>query len=179
MNKTFNKTEKLVLVGKSASGKDYILKKLIDLGLNYIPKITTRPKRQNETDGLEYFFIDNISFENLIIDDKILVYQKFFINNSIWYYGISKENFYNSKLFIMTPNEIKNLNEQQRNECFIVHLDIDEEVRIKRLNNRLDSNDSIIRRINSDKIDFDNYNDYDMKICDPNFEIEDILKFML
>ncbi len=49
------------IMGKSGSGKDTILKeinKVEDLNLKTIVTYTTRPKRNNETDGVEYFFID-------------------------------------------------------------------------------------------------------------------------
>ena len=49
------------LMGKSSSGKDTIFKELNEdkeLNLKPIVSYTTRPKRINESDGVEYFFID-------------------------------------------------------------------------------------------------------------------------
>ena len=49
------------LMGKSSSGKDTMFKKLIEdktLGLKTIVGYTTRPMREGECDGVEYFFVD-------------------------------------------------------------------------------------------------------------------------
>ena len=51
--------------------------------------------------------------------------------------------------------------------CFVVYLDIDRSVRESRLLGRQDKNDSITRRLDADDIDFQSYNDYDLKITDP------------
>ncbi len=46
------------IMGKSASGKDTIYKKLLDRipGLKTITPYTTRPIRDGEVNGVEYFF---------------------------------------------------------------------------------------------------------------------------
>ena len=49
------------LLGKSASGKDTLYRKLMandQLGLNRVVMYTTRPRRTGETDGVDYHFID-------------------------------------------------------------------------------------------------------------------------
>ena len=48
------------IMGKSASGKDSLYKKLLasDLRLNRVVIYTTRPKRDGESDGVEYYFVD-------------------------------------------------------------------------------------------------------------------------
>jgi len=56
------KTEKMLIVGPSGSGKDFLLRKLKELGLKTSVKITTRPKRQGEVDGVNYFFKENNIF---------------------------------------------------------------------------------------------------------------------
>ena len=50
------------IMGKSASGKDKIYKTLIEdesLKLNTVTLYTTRPMRAGETDGVEYFFVND------------------------------------------------------------------------------------------------------------------------
>ena len=49
-------------MGKSATGKDTIYKKLLqndELKLRKIISYTTRPIREGEKDGVEYFFVDD------------------------------------------------------------------------------------------------------------------------
>ena len=164
------KSEKLCIVGQTGSGKNFLLRGLIEKGLTYEPKITTRPRRKLEREGIDYYFYNNRRFESLLEKNEIKLYQEFNINNDIWYYGLSCNNFDKNQLFIMTPHEISNLSTEDRKKCFIVYLDIDEDTRRKRLINRRDNNDSIERRIKSDKEDFKFFSDYDLKITDPTFE---------
>lgn len=172
------KKEKIILTGGSGSGKDFLLRGLLKKGLRYQPKFTTRPKRTPETDGVEYKFIDNDTFESLNKENKIKVYQKFSINDNIWYYGITKENFDNNQAFIMTPFEISQLTEEDLENCFLVYLDIDIQIRRKRISGRNDNNDSVDRRLKADEIDFKDYNRYDLKITDPEFEADWIYDLM-
>ena len=49
------------MMGKSSSGKDTIFEKIIqkkELELHQIVLYTTRPARANETDGVQYHFVD-------------------------------------------------------------------------------------------------------------------------
>ena len=48
----------MIILGQSGSGKDYLRRELINLGLRYSPKFTTRPKRELEVHGEDYDFID-------------------------------------------------------------------------------------------------------------------------
>jgi guanylate kinase len=65
-----------------------------------------------------------------------------------------------------------------RKGCFVVYLDIDRGVRESRLLGRQDKNDSITRRLDADDIDFQSYNDYDLKITDPEFSSDDVYDLM-
>lgn len=169
------KTEKMILIGKSGSGKDFLLRKLKELGLKTSVKITTRPKRQGEIDGVSYFFKENDSFEKL----DLIVKQEFKNDKGdLWKYGILKEDFENSQVFILTPDELSQISSEIRKKCFVVYLDIDRQIRESRIFNRSDSNDSIIRRLDADDIDFKNFSDYDLKITDPEFDAESVLSLM-
>lgn len=171
------KNDKFVILGKSGSGKDFLLKGLIKLGERYSPKITTRPMRKGEVNGIDYLFTDNQQFHNLLEKNEIKVYQKFIINGVDWLYGITKENFDSNNVFIMTPTELGQLSEEDRKKCFVTYLDIDRETRKTRIENRFDNNDSVQRRLDSDDMDFENFKDYDLKLTDPEFEIELVYSF--
>jgi len=173
-----NKSEKIIILGHSGSGKDFLRKELINLGLKYSPKITTRPKRINEQDGLDYSYINNKTFESLSNDGKIKYSEKFIINEKDWWYGISEDNWNNNQIFIMTVGEFRQINEEDRKNCFVVYLNIDKETRKSRLNERMDNNDSIDRRIESDEKDFSNFTGYDLSITDPEFEVSWIYDLM-
>lgn len=172
------KQEKIILVGKSGSGKDHLLRGLIKKGLRYSPKYTTRPKRKLENNGQEYFFIQNKDFELMLESNQVLTHQKFDIFGSTWYYAISKDNFNDNQVFIMTPHELSSIDSETRKNCFVVYLDIDFEVRKKRISGRNENADSVDRRLAADEEDFKNFSDYDLKISDSDFEIDMVYDLM-
>jgi len=178
-----NKKEKCVIMGPSGSGKDFLMRKLIEKGLNGCLKWTTRPKRKLEKQGIDYNFVNESDFFQSIKDNKFLTYQKFEVepdgsNPETWYYGISLDEFDTSQVFIMTPGEFEDINPEQRRDCFVVYLDIDRSVRESRLNIREDKNDSVKRRLDADDYDFQYFKDYDLKITDPEFSADDVYGLM-
>ena len=171
-----DKTEKLLICGHSGSGKDFLLRQLKEKGLKASIKVTTRPKRKNEFEGVNYYFKTLNQFESL----DLLVSQDFFNDKGeLWKYGILKEDFNNSQAFILTPGEVRQLTPEVRKNCFVVFLDIDRSIRESRISNRQDQNDSIKRRLDADEIDFKNFTDYDLKITDPEFDVDSILSLMI
>lgn len=184
-NSSLYKKEKIIILGHSGSGKDYLMKKLIELGLKQCLKLTTRPMRINEEQGIEYNFITKEEFFSYLEKGDLLVSQKFTVTplNSDpqeWWYGISKEDFNQSQVVIMTPGEYSQLdfNVVNRKYLFVVYLDIDRNIRESRLHNRKDNMDSIKRRLDADEIDFKDFNDYDLKVRDPDFTADDIYDLM-
>lgn len=177
------KTEKLILIGPSGSGKDYLLRKLTEKGLKPGLKWTTRPSRKHEVQGITYNFVDWFTFQNSIVMDEFLCYQKFNVTpegkeSETWYYGLTKEEFNSSQAFIMTPGEFETLTPELRKECFVVYLDIDRVTRKNRIQGRGDKNDSVERRLDADEEDFKSFSDYDLRVTDPEFEADDIYSLM-
>jgi len=173
-----DKKEKMIILGQSGSGKDHLRKELIKLGLKYSPKFTTRPKRELEVNGEDYDFIDYNLYVDLHNQKKIKTAQSFVINDVNWYYGISKENWENNQLFIMTPYELNQISEEELKGCFVVYLNIDIETRRGRIMERDDQNDSIERRLLADLEDFKYYKYYDLSITDPEFDADWIYDLM-
>lgn len=177
------KKERCIIVAPSGAGKDYLMRKLVEKGLKGCIKVTTRPKRKNEIQGVTYNFISESDFSQLICENKLLVYQTFNVTPEnkepeTWYYGITLQDFNESQVFIMTPGELKKLTPEMRLKCFVVYLDIERSIRELRLLNRDDKNDSIRRRLDADDIDFNGFNDYDLKITDPEFLADDVYDLM-
>ena len=48
---------KVILIGKAAAGKDHMRKVLEGRGFTYGTSYTTRPPREGEIDGQDYYFI--------------------------------------------------------------------------------------------------------------------------
>lgn len=172
------KNEKLIILGHSGSGKDHLRKDMLKFGLRYSPKFTTRPKRLNEKDGDDYIFLDWEQYNILSSNGEIKTSQPFIINENVWIYGITRKNWSENQLFIMTPHELNQLTMEERKGCFVVFLNIDVKVRKERLLERNDNNDSIERRIDADNKDFENFKNYDLCITDPEFETDMIYELM-
>lgn len=177
------KSEKIILLGKSGVGKDYLMRKLIQKGLRGCVKMTTRPARKHEVQGVSYNFVNEQQFAQSIKEDKFLTYQSFNVTPDnreakTWYYGLTHEEFNQSQVFIMTPAEFSTLSTRNRKDCFVVYLDIDRSIRESRLIKREDQNDSVRRRLDADEIDFIDFKDYDLRIRDHDFTVEDIWDLM-
>ena len=179
------KKEKCIIIGPSGSGKNFLMDGFIELGLKPCVKITTRPKRLGEIEAKDYFFVDKEDFLNKLNNNEILVYQNFSVKpleseSQVWYYGLTKDSFELSDVVILTPKEYNIiLSKYQRDNFFVVYLDIDLEIRKKRLISRNDSNDSINRRLESDDLDFNLLYDYDLRITDPEFSASDIYSLIM
>lgn len=162
--------KRLIIVGKGGSGKDYLVTLLRNAGYRYCVSHTSRPMRVNEVDGVDYYFIEkNIAFEMV---KKDLFYE--WVEFNEWFYGTSIEEFNSANLFIMTPSGISKLKKDDRKDSFIIFLDIDEDVLRSRLMLRNDA-DKIDRRIEADKKDFFEFADFDLRVTNPDFTLEQIL----
>lgn len=156
---------KTIIVGKTASGKDYLKNRLKQRGLKASVNCTTRPVRDDEQDGVDYHFLTDEEFKEGIKQDLFIEYEKF--NN--WYYGTPVDEFEKSDVMIMNVNGVNQLSPNIRQQCMVIFLDIDAETRKMRLNEREDSNDSIERRMHADDEQFKQFINYDVRITDPNF----------
>lgn len=78
----------IVVSAPSGAGKTSIIKNILSNHKNIVFSIsaTTRPKRDGEIDGVDYFFLSKDEFEKKIKNDEFVEYEKFFDN----YYGTLK-----------------------------------------------------------------------------------------
>ena len=78
----------VILSGPSGSGKDTVLTSLTakDSGMKLSISMTTRPKRGNELDGGDYYFVTREYFEKKITEGSMLEYAQYAGN----YYGTPK-----------------------------------------------------------------------------------------
>ena len=76
------------LMGKSSSGKDTLYKKIMEWmpELHTIVPYTTRPMREDEQDGVEYFFVTSDIFEEMAEEEKIIEFRSYDTKCGIWTY---------------------------------------------------------------------------------------------
>jgi guanylate kinase len=164
---------RLILVGKGGSGKDHARKISENIiGAKYAISYTTRPPREGEVDGVDYYFIPMRTFNKMINEDAWYEY----VNFNGWNYGTSKEQFDNDHLFIMTPKGLSHLSNDDRDESVVLFLDIPEDIRRERMAARSGNADSIERRLQADEADFKDFEDFDFKITNPDYRVDDIIE---
>ena len=66
----------LVISGPSGSGKGTVCKKLLERNKNLVFSVsaTTRKPREGEIDGVNYFFVDDEKFDEMISNNEFLEY---------------------------------------------------------------------------------------------------------
>ena len=75
-------------MGKSSSGKDTVYKKLKEQYKEFrlIVPYTTRPIREGEKDGVEYYFVDPEQFRAMKEDGKVIESRSYNTKCGIWTY---------------------------------------------------------------------------------------------
>ena len=76
------------VMGKSSSGKDTVYKKLKEQYKEFrlIVPYTTRPIREGEKDGVEYYFVDPDQFRAMKEDGKVIESRSYNTKCGIWTY---------------------------------------------------------------------------------------------
>lgn len=157
----------IVLASESSGGKDTTAKALIDkFGWHFAISYTTRPKRDSEVDGVEYFFIDNDEFDKKFEDGELFEKTLYTPNGKRWQYGLGKNSFAdnNTSVVIVNPHGLEQLMKSDIADRLIVFkLKCPMEDRIKRyLNRDTVTNDikiELVDRILKDIEDFEGFID--------------------
>lgn len=155
---------KIALVGAGASGKDFLRKKFQTRGFKFGVSCTTRPIRDEETEGVDYYYKTEKEFQDLIDSDQLVEWQEF--NN--WNYGITADEFEACDIMILNAEAVDLLPKKYRDRLFVIYVDIDREIRLQRLKDRKDF-DNPERRIAEDDKQFRNFSNFDCKITNEDF----------
>ena len=78
-----------VVIGKSASGKDTIYKKIVkdqSLGLKEVVGYTTRPIREGEENGVTYHFVSIDTLNKLLLENKVIEHRTYDTIHGPWHY---------------------------------------------------------------------------------------------
>lgn len=155
---------RIIIVGAGGSGKDTLKDRMIEKGYKREVSYTTRPKRDTETEGVDYHYITHDEFMKMVGENKFIQYKDF----RGWMYGTHRFEWSTKNLFIMTPEGLEALSESDRAMSFVIYVDIEESIREARLRERNDADD-VERRLNADREQFDGFIDYDLRITNPTF----------
>ena len=150
--KTKKRGSLIVISGPTCAGKGTICKELLKINKNIWPSIsyTSRPKRDYETNGKEYYFVTKEEFEEKIKDDEMLEYAKVHYND---YYGTPKshikeklENGYDVLLEIDIQGAIQ-IKEKVNEAIFIFILAPSmEEIKNRLISRGCENNEQMIER---------------------------------
>jgi len=79
----------LVLSGSSGVGKDAVLTRMRKLGrpFHYVVTATTRLQREGEKNGVDYYFLSQEKFQQMIDKDQLLEWAEVYGN----YYGVPRD----------------------------------------------------------------------------------------
>lgn len=173
----------VILLGESASGKSTIQNLFIEKHPEYKKVITytTRPVRNNETDGADYRFISEDTFKKLAEQGFFAEYAEY----NGWLYGTAKRNLTeDNAIVILTPAGLRSLNKLNYN-IISVYLAVDRRSRLIKALKRGDNIEEAYRRNLSDAGQFDGLrNEVDYTIenaefrMDKNQVLQDLEKYL-
>ncbi len=145
----------IILCGPSACGKTEIAKHLSNTyGIKKVVTNTTREKRIQEVDHVDYNFITKDEFLRLKEND-LFVETTLYNNN---YYGCLKSEIGENKIVILEPDGVKNFLKLKDKKICVFYLNADEKIRIDRMRYRKDKEQDIIKRIDNDQHTFSKEN---------------------
>ena len=128
------------LMGKSSSGKDTIYKKLLEQKeflFRTVVLYTTRPIRAGETDGVEYHFTDEVGFQKLHGEGKVIEDRIYHTVQGEWrYFTVAREEDFRTGdnfLMIGTLESYEKVRAYFGRERMVpVFIDLDDGVRLQR-----------------------------------------------
>ncbi len=166
----------VILSSPSGVGKTTITKKIQQKYQSFKISVshTTRSPRSNEVDGVDYHFVSNEKFEELINDKKFYEYAKIFEN----YYGTLKKNVdetikKNDILFDIDWQGTKQLSKFKNLKIIKIYLitSSKEELKKRLIKRNQNSIEEIEKRFNAFDEDINHWNDYDYIIINKNLDV--------
>lgn len=147
----------IALIGKSGAGKDYLLHRMCLDNPSYEPIVscTTRPKREGETEGIDYHYLTETEFLQQQYDGQFLETSEF----RKWHYGTRLKDLSTShvNIGVFNPQGIYSLLKLQHLvDLEVIYVYAPDKVRLLRQLNREEEPDcaEICRRFMTDEEDF-------------------------
>jgi guanylate kinase len=166
----------VVLSSPSGVGKTTLTKKIQQKYSSFKISVshTTRKPRSNEVDGVDYHFISNEKFKDLIKENQFYEHAKIFDN----FYGTLKKNVdqlivKNDIIFDIDWQGTKQLSKFKELNLIKIFLIADSKVELKKrlITRNQNTPDEIDRRFKAFDEDIKHWNDYDYIIINKNLEV--------
>ena len=155
---------KIVLfMGKGGAGKDSLMKQVLKLlaekkiisEVHEIVSCTSRPMREGEAHGINYYYYHPDDFAMKIMNDEMLEFTNF--NN--WWYGTSYESVRSDGIInigVFNPAGVRQLLDRPDCEVTVYWVTVSDKQRLYRQLSREEHPDvkEIVRRFNADEEDF-------------------------
>ncbi len=166
----------VILSSPSGVGKTTLTKKIQQKFQNFKISVshTTRKPRSNEVDGVDYHFVSQTEFQNLIKENKFYEYAKIFGN----FYGTLKENvdkimLKSDIIFDLDWQGTKQLSKYENLNLVKIYLVADnkEELKKRLIKRNQNTEEEIESRFNSFDKDIKHWNDYDYIVINKNLDV--------
>jgi guanylate kinase len=175
-----------VFSAPSGTGKTSIIKGVLEKfsNLSFSVSATTRSKRHNEQDGVDYYFVSEEDFKCKVNKDEFLEWGKFFG----YYYGTLKEPVFekiNSGISVLLEVDVKGAVNIKKSVpesvlIFISPPSIDE-LKTRLLNRKTESDEDFEKRIKRAEMELEyrdkfDYNVFNHNLDDAQKEVNEIIK---
>lgn len=167
----------IVITAPSGAGKSTIVKKLLTHNplLSFSVSCTTRPKRDGETNGQQYYFISVEDFKQKIAAGQFVEYEEVYPN---LFYGTLKseiERIWNARKVALFDVDVKgalNIKKQFGNDCLTIFIaPPSKESLVNRLKNRgTETPESLKERIKRSEQELQFANKFDNIVVNKDFD---------
>lgn len=164
-------TNLFYIMGKSATGKDTIYKRIKEqMKINTYILYTTRPIREDEKEGVDYHYISNEKMDELMQEGKVLESRTYQTVAGPWTYATIADEQLKQEGNIITVGTLESYidikaycKDKQGTKLVPIYIAIDEQERRKRAIEREQRQikpnyEEVERRIKADNIDFSEEN---------------------
>ena len=145
------------IMGEAGTGKDSLMQAILKLKpmFHEIISCTTRPMRQGEAEGVNYYYYTPEQFGDRVLHDEMLECTVF----NDWFYGTSYDSVRSDciNIGVFNPTGIESLMARPDVDLKVVRVVAEDKTRLLRQLNREEWPDvrEIVRRFNADWMDFD------------------------